>query len=202
MIVKLEDLQLQFPGLFNTSFCTTASEAEHHADVVAAELGLTSRAACWAAGTDARNLQYQDHHGGVRLNVIIDRKRLPKTSVCWFFQSSVERLDVQLHVDAPSRVKAQAFQQDVRQLVARLRSLAVQPGGRVTGQLKKWNQERGYGYLECAPGVRVYLNIHDVSYSERPKVRYGHWFSFAVQTAPEGQKAKDLRRCVAPQCDG
>ncbi|MBV8551135.1 MAG: hypothetical protein JOY54_07520 [Acidobacteriaceae bacterium] len=193
--MSLNDLQLQFPQLLNIPFCTTAAEAEQRADEVAFELGLFTRTARWESGGSTRNVRYTDRENQVQLSVSITGSNVMGKQASWSFTCCAERTDVGLTLAAPRRIRVSSFRKDAEELVSRLRSLQVLSKGRLIGELSKWDKTKRHGYLQCAPGVRLFVSMDDIAPTERPHVHFKSWFSFQVQQTPKGQRAVNARHC-------
>ncbi len=193
--MTLTDLETQYPGLFEQSACRTPSEAERHADKVAANAGLVVRAGSWTSSRGDRRVEYRNVKGTLRLLVEIyhdDSGRSSQPPILFGF--SAERVDANLtaHGKHVVRLKPNSFARDAKDLVASLRSLSVTEG-RVEGRLRKWNAVRGVGVLECLPGALVKVEAGDLPGDL--KMTYNHWFSFTVEKSASGQKAVNVRRC-------
>ncbi len=193
--MTLTDLETQYPGLFEQTGCRTPSEAERHADKVAANAGLVIRAGSWTSSGGNRHIEYRNFKSTLRLLVEIYHDDSGRSSQPSFlFSFSAERVDANLsaHSQHAVRVKPSSFARDAKDLVAALRALTV-TDGRVTGRLRKWNAAKGVGVLECLPGALVKLEASDLPSGS--KKTYNQWFSFAVEKSASGQKAVNVRRC-------
>lgn len=194
--MTLTELETQYPGLFEQAGCRTTSEAERHADKVAAKAGLVVRAGSWTSAGGDRHIEYRNVKGTLRLLVEIYYDSSGRSlQPSFLFGFSAERVDANLSAQGQCavRVRPNAFARDATDLVAALRSLQV-TDGRVTGRLRKWNPVRGVGVLECVPGALVKVAADDLS--DGSKMRHNAWFSFAVERSASGQKAIDVRSCA------
>lgn len=174
---------------------TSVAQAERYVDRVAARLGLVTRTnSCWR-DTGSRMLEYRGERENLELSVDIAYRGLIEGRPSWATKCIVVRLDAQLRVELPYRLWPSAFEKDARELLARLRSLRVEKDGRVVGKLAVWKEDRGFGYLECLPGVRIYTAAAEMQGLGREALRRGCHFSFHIRLTHKGQQAVNLKAC-------
>jgi hypothetical protein len=113
---------------------------------------------------------------------------------CWLFSFWGERVDANLTVKSPHavQVRPSSFQREVKGMIARLRSLRVEEGGRIVGRVKRWNAAQGIGTVECMPGALVLLEANELAMGET--FRYNERLSFKVKKTAAKQKAVEVRR--------
>ncbi len=193
--MTLSELQHEFPGLFEPPGCETASAAEQYADRVASRAGLIMRAAAWTSGGDSRRIDYMDPAEKLRLQVEICLDEDRGSTPFYLFRCSGERVDAQLTMRSPrnARAKPLSFQREAQTMMSQLRSLEVQPDGRIKGRLKKWDAYKGAGVIECLPGAFVSLSSSELPVGLR--VAQSDWLSFTVTKSADRQKAINVRKC-------
>ena len=172
------------------------SETERCVDEVAVQMGFVTRVeACWNVTRTTRTIRYKDKHGYLELLATIARRGLLENEVFWSVSCTITRLDVSLSLETRWRLTPSTFRNDIKGVTTRLRALQVYPDRRIIGQLIAWKKEKNYGYLECLPGIHVYIAKSDVG---RQVIRLRDWFSFQIQLTPKGRKAVNVRTCPAP----
>ena len=140
----------------------TVPEAERCVDSVAVQEGFVTRAeSYWSAAHYTRTIRYKDEHN-LELLATIARRGLLENEVFWSVSCTITRLDVSLSVETRWRLTPSTFRNDIKKVTMRLRALQVYPGRRILGQLIAWKKEKGYGYLECLPGIHIYVAKSDV----------------------------------------
>jgi CspA family cold shock protein len=66
---------------------------------------------------------------------------------------------------------------------------------RIRGQVKWFNEQKGYGFIEREGGGKdVFLHISELEKAGMTTVKEGETLTFELENKPKGQQATDLKR--------